>query len=43
MSIYVGIDVGKFFHVAYCLEEKGNRLETLKFNNDRPGFSELES
>ncbi len=42
MSIYVGIDVGKFFHVAYCLDERGNRLGTLKFDNDRTGFTELE-
>jgi len=42
MSIYVGIDVSKFFHVAYCLDERGNRLGYLKFGNDRPGFTELE-
>jgi transposase len=42
MSIYVGIDVGKFFHVAYCLDEKGNCLGILKFNNDLTGFIELE-
>jgi len=42
MSVYIGIDVGKFFHLAYCLDERGNRLGTLKFNNDRPGFCELE-
>ena len=42
MSIYVGIDVGKFFHVAYCLDERGNRLGYLKFDNDLTGFTELE-
>ena len=42
MSVYVGIDVGKLFHVAYCLDERGNCLGTLKFDNDRPGFTELE-
>jgi len=42
MSIYVGIDVGKFLHVAYCLYERGNRLGTLKFDNNRTGFTELE-
>lgn len=38
MSIYLG----KFFHVAYCLNERGNRLGYLKFNNDLTGFTELE-
>ena len=42
MSIYVGIDVGKFFHVAYCLDERGNHPGYLKFDNDRAGFTELE-
>ena len=42
MSIYVDIDGGKFFHVAHCLDERGNRLGYLKFGNDRPGFTELE-
>jgi transposase len=42
MSIYVGIDVGKFFHVAYCLDERGNRPGYLKFDNDLTGFTELE-
>lgn len=42
MSVYVGIDVGKFFHVACCLDERGNRLGYLKFDNDLAGFTELE-
>lgn len=40
MSIYVGIDVGKFFNVAYCLDERGNRLGYLKFDNHCTGFTE---
>jgi len=42
MSIYVGIDVGKFFHITYCLYEKRSPLVTLKFDNDLTGFTDLE-
>ena len=42
MFIQVGIDVGKFSHVAYCLDENENRFGHLKSNNDLAGFTELE-
>jgi len=42
MNLYVGIDVGKFFHVACFLDEGGNQIELLKFGNSHQGFSELE-
>jgi len=34
MSIYIGIDVGRFFHVAYCLDERGNQITTLTVSLD---------
>lgn len=42
MSIYVGINIGKFFHLACFLNNGGNQVDELKFNNDYQGFSELE-
>ena len=42
MSLYVGIDIGKFFHVACFLDDRGNQLDELKFTNTYQGFSELE-
>ena len=42
MSLYVGIDIGKFFHVACFLDEGRNQIELLKFGNSHQGFSELE-
>ena len=42
MSLYVGIDVGKFHHVACFLDKGENQIELLKFGNSHQGFSELE-
>ena len=42
MSLYVGIDVGKFHHVACFLDDRGNQLDELKFTQSYQGFSELE-
>lgn len=42
MSLYVGIDIGKFFHVACFLDDGGNQVDDLKFNNTYQGFSKLE-
>jgi len=42
MSLYVGIDVGKFYHLACFLDDRGNQLDELKFTNTYQGFSELE-
>jgi len=33
MPLYVGIDIGKFFHIACFLDEGGNQIELLKFGN----------
>ena len=42
MNLYVGIDIGKFFHVACFLDEGGNQLDSLKFDTTYQGFAELE-
>ena len=42
MPLYVGIDIGKFFHVACFLDDGGNQIELLKFRNSYQGFTELE-
>ena len=42
MNLYVGIDIGKFFHIACFLDEGGNQIELFKFGNTHQGFSELE-
>jgi len=42
MSLYVGIDVGKFHHVACFLDDRENQLDELKFTQSYQGFSELE-
>ena len=42
MPFYVGIDIGKFFHVACFLDDGGNQIELLKFGNSYQGFTELE-
>jgi len=42
MSLYVGIDIGKFFHIACFLDEGGTQLDSLKFDNTYQGFTKLE-
>jgi len=42
MNLYVGIDIGKFHHVACFLDDRGNQLDELKFTNTYQGFSQLE-
>lgn len=42
MSIYLRIDIDKFFRVAYCLDETENRLGYPKFDKDYTGLAELE-
>lgn len=42
MTIYVGIDVAKRFHVAALVSEDGSVLLTFRFDNDQPGYLQLE-
>lgn len=37
----IGIDIGKFFHVADVIDNQGKELEILKFNNSYRGFQQL--
>lgn len=37
----IGIDIGKFFHVADVIDNKGKELTILKFDNSHQGFQEL--
>lgn len=41
MFVYVGIDIGKFFHGACSLDDGGSRIEQLKCNNARIKYEKL--
>ncbi len=41
MSIYVGIDVAKRFHVAALVDAAGEVVTTLRFTNDAAGYERL--
>lgn len=38
MNTYVGIDIGKFFHVASAITEKGEEIQSFQFPNPKEGF-----
>ncbi|MFQ5834461.1 MAG: hypothetical protein ACE5HR_00880 [bacterium] len=41
MFVYVGIDIGKFFHTACSLDDGGSRVEQLKCNNAHIKYEKL--
>lgn len=41
MTLYVGIDVAKRFHVAALVDDEGDVLRTLCFDNDASGYARL--
>jgi transposase len=41
MTLYVGIDVAKRFHMAALVGEDGEVLHTLRFDNDAAGYARL--
>lgn len=41
MTLYVGIDVAKYFHVVAVVDPDGAVLHTRRINNDAPGYSQL--
>jgi len=43
VSLYIGIDVGKFHHVACFLDDRGNQIELLKFGNNHQRLVSLRS
>lgn len=41
MTLYVGIDVAKSFHVAAIVDEEGLVLHTLRVDNNATGYQRL--
>jgi transposase len=42
MTLYIGIDVAKTFHIACFINSQGQRVAQLRFDNDATGFHQLE-
>ena len=42
MTLYIGIDVAKTFHIACLIDSQGQRVAQLRFDNDAAGFHQLE-
>jgi transposase len=42
MTLYVGIDVAKAFHVAAIVDEDGLIVHTLRLDNDTTGYQQLQ-
>jgi len=41
MTIYIGIDAAKTFHVACAINSQGQVLTRFRFENDAAGFQEF--
>ena len=42
MTLYIGIDVAKTFHIACVINAQGQMMAQLRFDNDAAGFHQLE-
>jgi transposase len=42
MTLYIGIDVAKAFHIACFINSQGQMVAQLRFDNDAAGFHELQ-